>query len=187
MIQILERNPPRVIVRNGVEEIVSGYRDEPDCECYSLVELEFKGISRNPKCILINQFVHDENYGLVEMNALKRLRENGSALDKNGKFRPDSLFEIKPLYKGYPSLGDLPDYMDYKGTFALVVIDVDTPAESLLVKRIQRELVRRKLICETRTQIALQKDFNDQDSTSVWLKLTDTRSFKFPEHRPRKK
>ena len=186
-IKIIVREKPRTIFKNGIQQTVPGLRDKPDCDCFTLFELEIQNIPQKPKHILVNKYIHDDELGFVTIDNRERSRTSLQTLKKKLNFTIDTPFVLNLGSNVYPDIKDLGWYLKYRGSLKLSILDADTKFEKELFTRTQNFLMKKIDICPTRISENLDNKLNDKDSTSITVKVSETKSFLFPEYNWRKK
>jgi hypothetical protein len=181
-IKVIQRNKPRIVFKNGIPDTLPGLRDEEECECYTLFNLEIKDLPGKPKCIVVNKYIHDDKLGFVTGNYLQKARASIQSMEKSKKFLLDSAFVLPPHLNSYPDMDALTWYLKLRGSLCIKVLDADTPSEHELVKRLQRLLIKKRMICPTRVSEVLNGKVFDSDSTTITIKISETGSFLFPEY-----
>jgi hypothetical protein len=186
-IKIIVREKPRIIFKNGIQDTVPGLREDPDCECFTLFELEIRNLPQKPKHILVNKYIHDDEIGFVTIDNRERYRASAQRIKNKLNFSLDTPFVLNLGSNVYPDLTDIGSYLRYRGSLNLTILDADTKFEKELFKRTQNFLMKKIDICPTRISENIDNNLMDQDSTSITVKISDTKSFLFPEYNWKKK
>jgi len=87
----------------------------------------------------------------------------------------------------YPDIRDLAWYLKRRGTLSIAVMDADTESEKKLLTQLQKLFIKYEMICPTRISGVLDNKVLDNDSTTISIKISDTRSFLFPDYNWRKR
>jgi hypothetical protein len=181
-LKIIKRYKREIVFKDGKADTLPGRRSDPDCECYTLFKLEIKDLPNLPKHIIVNNYIHDTNLGFVNLNYLSQHTEKIQKIEESRKYVLDSLFILPTNLRSFADISELAWYLKRRGSLQIQVLDADSESEKKLVSQLQKLLIKYEMICPTRTSIALNNKVVDNDSTSIAVKILDSKSFLFPEY-----